>query len=221
MDNRRVTLTHWTTLRFGSLGFVYTGPVEPVAGRTFARPPHPNVLTAAAGREAFVRGFSDDVIIGMLGQTQRMSVLGLLPTTSPTSPFSPAKTDRWVGGVHGAVHRNVPPWQPGLPDDTVTAYVNGLRTTGAAPGSPTTRRAPTVRSHDPTRECNIMVASSSSSSEPEPAPRHRGANAQWRALLDELAEARRQLDEELALLHQELGVDAEPRDRQPAQGVHV
>jgi hypothetical protein len=67
MDGRRVTLTPGTTLRFGSLGFVYTGPVEPVAGRTFAQPPRPNVLTGAAEREAFVRGFSDDVIVGMLG----------------------------------------------------------------------------------------------------------------------------------------------------------
>jgi hypothetical protein len=35
MDRRRVTLTPGTTLRFGSLGFIYTRPVEPVAGRTF------------------------------------------------------------------------------------------------------------------------------------------------------------------------------------------
>jgi hypothetical protein len=54
MDGRRVTLTPGTNLRFGSLGFVYTGPVESVAGRTFTRSPHPNVLTGAAGREAFV-----------------------------------------------------------------------------------------------------------------------------------------------------------------------
>jgi hypothetical protein len=38
MDGRRVTLTPETTLCFGSLGFVYTGPVESVAGRTFDRP---------------------------------------------------------------------------------------------------------------------------------------------------------------------------------------
>jgi hypothetical protein len=62
------------------------------------------------------------------------------------------------------------------------------------------------------RECNVCVASLSSSSEPEPAPRHRGADAYRCARLDELAEARRQLDEELALLHQELSMDAEPRD---------
>jgi hypothetical protein len=65
------------------------------------------------------------------------------------------------------------------------------------------------------------MASSSSSSEPEPASRHHGADDQRRVRLDELAEARRQLEEELALLRQELGVDAEPRDRQPAQDIPV
>jgi hypothetical protein len=54
MDGRRVTLTPGITLGFGSLSFVYTGPVEPFAGRTFTQPPRPNVLTRAAGREAFV-----------------------------------------------------------------------------------------------------------------------------------------------------------------------
>jgi hypothetical protein len=67
MDDRRIMLIPGATLRFGSLGFVYTGPAESIAGRTFARLPRPNVLTGAAGREAFVRGFSDDVIIDMLG----------------------------------------------------------------------------------------------------------------------------------------------------------
>jgi hypothetical protein len=61
------TVAGGTTLHFGSLSFVYTGPVESVVGRTFTRLPHPNVLTGATGCEAFVRGFSDDVIIGMLG----------------------------------------------------------------------------------------------------------------------------------------------------------
>jgi hypothetical protein len=145
----------------------------------------------------------------------------LPPTTSSTLPSRLAETSRWPGGVHGAVHRNVPRGQPGLPDDLVTAYVYDLRTTGAAPGSTATRRARTTRRHDPTRECNVCVASASSSSEPEPAPRHRAADAQRRAQLDELAEARRQLDEDMALLHQELGMDAEPRDRQPAQDIPV
>jgi hypothetical protein len=40
-------------LCFGSLGFVYTRLAESVAGRTFAQPPRPNVLTG--------------VNIGMLG----------------------------------------------------------------------------------------------------------------------------------------------------------
>jgi hypothetical protein len=56
------------------------------------------------------------------------------------------------------------------------------------------------------------MATSSSSSELEPAPRHHSADDQRRAWLDELAEARRQLNKELALLRQELDVDAEPRE---------
>jgi hypothetical protein len=67
MDGRGVTLTSGTIMRFGSLSFVYNGPVESVASRTFGRPPRPNVLTGAATRKDFVRGFSGDVIIGMLG----------------------------------------------------------------------------------------------------------------------------------------------------------
>jgi hypothetical protein len=66
-----VALTPGTTLCFNSLSFVYTGTVEPVIGRTFTRPPRPNVLTGAAGREAFVRGFLDNVILGMLGPNPR------------------------------------------------------------------------------------------------------------------------------------------------------
>jgi hypothetical protein len=62
------------------------------------------------------------------------------------------------------------------------------------------------------QECNVCVASASSSSELGLAPRplsgspywsfNRSADAQQRARLDELADARRQLDEELDLLHQ-------------------
>jgi hypothetical protein len=74
-----------------------------------------------------------------------------------------------------------------------------------------------MRRHDPTRECNVCVASASSSSKPEPTPRHHAADAQQRARLDELAEARCRLDEELALLHQELGMEAVPCDRQLAR----
>jgi hypothetical protein len=106
-----------------------------------------------------------------------------------------------------------PRGQPGLPDDPVTTYVTNLR--GTAPRSATTRGTRTTRRRDPTRECNVCMASSSSNSEPEPAPRHRGLDDQRRARLDELAEARHQLDEELALLRQVLGVDTEPHDRQP------
>jgi hypothetical protein len=109
-----------------------------------------------------------------------------------------------------------PRGQPGLPNDPVTDYVDSLHTTGAATGSTTTRRAQTARRHDPTREYNVCVATVSSSSEPELVPRHRGTDAKRRARLDEVAEARCQLDKELVLLHQELAMDAEPRDRRPA-----
>jgi hypothetical protein len=54
MEGCRVPLTLGATLRFGSLSFVYTGPTESVAGRTFARPPRPNVLTGVAGCPTFV-----------------------------------------------------------------------------------------------------------------------------------------------------------------------
>jgi hypothetical protein len=114
-----------------------------------------------------------------------------------------------------------PRGQPGLPDDPVTGYVNNLCATRTAPGSVTAQRAQTTRQHDPTRECNVCGASASSSSESEPAPCHGTANARRRARLDELAEVRRQLDEELALLHQELGMDAEPHNRRPAQDIPV
>jgi hypothetical protein len=56
MEGRGVSLTPGATMLFGSLSFVYTGPAEFVVGRTFARPAHPNTLTAAAGPVAFVRG---------------------------------------------------------------------------------------------------------------------------------------------------------------------
>jgi hypothetical protein len=84
-----------------------------------------------------------------------------------------------------------PHGQPCLPDDPVTAYVNDLRVAGAAPGSTTTRRARTAQRHDPTRECNVCVATASSSSESEPAPCRRGADDQRRVRLDKLVEASR------------------------------
>jgi hypothetical protein len=80
-----------------------------------------------------------------------------------------------------------------------------------------TQRAQTTRQRIPTRECNVCVASASISSELEPAPRimpptpncEHGSTSLWRQA---------PLDEELALLHKELGMDPEPRDRQPTQG---
>jgi hypothetical protein len=94
-----------------------------------------------------------------------------------------------------------PSEQRDLPDDPVTAYVNNLRATVADFDSAMTRRTPTTRSLDPTRDCNVFVASASSSSDLELAPRRRATDTQRWARLDELAEARRQLDEELTILH--------------------
>jgi hypothetical protein len=54
MEGRRVLLTPRATLCFGSLGAVYTRPTKSVAGRTFAQPARPNILTGTAGREAFI-----------------------------------------------------------------------------------------------------------------------------------------------------------------------
>jgi hypothetical protein len=187
--------------------------VESVVGRTFGRPPHPNVLTGAAAHEAFVRGFLGDVIVGMLGPnpTQerfRLSAYYLTDLAFQAigdGPLGWGEFMEWYTAMY-------PCGQAGLSDDPVTAYVNGLRAAGAAPGSTTTRRARTAQRHDPTRECNVCVATAPSSSESEPAPHHRGADDQRCARLDELAEGRRQLDEELALLHRELDVEAEPRE---------
>jgi hypothetical protein len=150
MDGRRVTLTPGTTPRFGTLGFVYTGPVEPVARKTFTRPPRPNVLTRAAGCEAFVLGFSDDVILGMLrpNPTQERFRLAAYYLTDLAFQASGDGSLGWGEFMerYTAMYAH---GQLGLPDDPVTAYVNGLRTPGAAPGSTTTRRARFVRRHDP------------------------------------------------------------------------
>jgi hypothetical protein len=121
MGDRSITLTLGATLCFGSLGFVYTGLAESVVGRTFARPPRPNVLTGVAGREAFVRGFSDDVIIDMLGPNP-MQERFRLAAYYPTDLAFQASGEELLGWgrFHGAVHHNVPPWTtwpPGRPSD--------------------------------------------------------------------------------------------------------
>jgi hypothetical protein len=201
MDDRRVLLTLGATLRFGSLGFVYTGPAESITGRTFARPPRPNDLTGAAGREAFVQGFSNETIIGMLGPNPTQEHFRLAAYYLTDLAFHASRAELLAWGEFMERYTTVyPHGQLGLPDDPVTNYVNNLHATGATPGSTTIRRARTTRQRDPTQECNVCMASASSSSEPEPAPRHRTADAQRRARLDELAEAKRQLDEEIALL---------------------
>jgi hypothetical protein len=111
MDGRKVPLTPGATLRFSSLGFVYTGLAESIAGHTFTQPPHPSILTGAVGREAFVRGFSNETIIGILGPnpTQERFRLTAYYLTNLAFQASRAEPLAW-GGVHGAVPRDGPPW---------------------------------------------------------------------------------------------------------------
>jgi hypothetical protein len=66
-EGRGFSMTFGAAMLFGSLGFVYTGPVESVVGRTFARFAHPTASMGAAGCAAFVQGFSGEMIMAMLG----------------------------------------------------------------------------------------------------------------------------------------------------------
>jgi hypothetical protein len=66
-----------------------------------------------------------------------------------------------------------------------------------------------------TRECFICeVWSASSSTDAEEVPHQRATDTQRWARLDEITEARRQLDEELANLHRALGVEPRPHGPQ-------
>jgi hypothetical protein len=195
MDGRGVTLTPGTTLRFAPLASSAPGqwsplPAVPSAGRLT-----PMSLRGLRRARPSFEASRTTSSSACCGQTRHKRVLGLPPTTSPTLPSRPVETNRWAGGEFMERYTAIYPCgQPGLPDDPVTAYVSGLCMASAAPGSTTTLRARTARRHDPTWECNVSVATASSSSESEPAPHHHGANDQRHARLDELTEARHQLD---------------------------
>jgi hypothetical protein len=106
----------------------------------------------AAGCEAFVRGFSDDVIIGVLGPnpTQERFRLAAYYLTDLAFQASGDRPLGW-GEFMERYTAMYPRGQPGLTDDPVTAYVNGLRAIGITPVSATTRGTRTTRRHDPTR----------------------------------------------------------------------
>jgi hypothetical protein len=97
---------------------------------------------------------------------------------------------------------------------------DGLRCSASVPHHPglyDSRREPRAPAWDFTHECFVCVASALSSSN------YTGASAtpschrhQRRASLSEIAEARHQLDEELANLHRELGEDHRPCNLRPA-----
>jgi hypothetical protein len=97
------------------------------------------------GHEAFVRGFSDETIISMFGPnpTEERFRLAAYYLTDLAFQASGDEPRAW-GEFMERYTVMYPHGQPGLPDDPVTAYVNNLRTAGAAPGSTTTRRARTT-----------------------------------------------------------------------------
>jgi hypothetical protein len=145
----------------------------------------------------------------------------LPPITPPTSPSKLAETSRWPGGVRGAVHRDVPPWTtwpPGRPGDGLRQQpMSDRRRPWVYDDSGGADHA-TAQSHARMQcLCGLRIKQLQTG----PAPRHRAADTQRQAWLDELAEARRQLDKEMSLLHQELCMDAEPCDRRPAKDIPV
>jgi hypothetical protein len=82
----------------------------------------------AAGREAFVRGFSDNIILGMLGPnpTQEHFRLAAYYLTDLAFQASEDGSLGW-GEFMERYTAMYPCGQPSLLDDPVTAYVNGLR----------------------------------------------------------------------------------------------
>jgi hypothetical protein len=157
-----------------------------VRRRPYLRPAAtPQCPLEGCSARAFVRSYSGDVIISMLGPnlTQERFRLAAYYLTDLAFQASGDGPLGW-GEFMERYSTMYPRGQPGLPDDPVTAYVDSLCATSIVPGSTTTRRAAAAQRHDPTRECNACMAPASSSSESEHAPRHRGADAQRRAQLD-------------------------------------
>jgi hypothetical protein len=122
-------------MRFDSLNFVYTGPTEPVAGRTFAGSARSNVLTGAVGRTAFVRGFSDKTIMAMLGPnpTQERFRLAAYYLTDLTVQASGVELLGW-GEFMEQYTAMYPRGKLGLPDDLMTAYIDALRASRTTSG---------------------------------------------------------------------------------------
>jgi hypothetical protein len=117
IKGRRVSLTPGAKMRFGSLVFVYTGSAESVAGRTFARLARPNVPTGAAGHAAFVRGFSDEMIMAILGPKPTQKCFRLAAYYLADLASRPAEPSRSPGGSSWSGIPPCTPGQLGLPDD--------------------------------------------------------------------------------------------------------
>jgi hypothetical protein len=127
-----------------------------------------------AGCTAFVRGFSDETIMAMLGPnlTHEHFRLATYYLTDLAFQASGAESLAWAEFMerYTAMY---PRGQQGLPDDPVTTYVDALRVSYATPGTSTAQRAPPAPARDFAHECFICVAlSSSSSTNVEPSLRH-------------------------------------------------
>jgi hypothetical protein len=93
-----------------------------------------------ARREAFVRGFSDDVIIDMLGPNPTQERFRLADYYLTDLAFQASRDGPLGWGEFMERYTAMYPCgQPGLSDDPVTAYINNLHTIDTAPGSVTAR----------------------------------------------------------------------------------
>jgi hypothetical protein len=127
----------------------------------------------------FIRGFSDDTIMAMLGPNPKQECFRLTAYYLTDLAFQASRAEPLAWGEFMERYTTIyPRGQPDLLDDPVTVYVNSLRATGAASDAATTRRTSTAQPRDPVRECNVCMASASRSSELEPAPRRCATDAQ-------------------------------------------
>jgi hypothetical protein len=67
MEGFGVSLTPGVTMHFGSLGSVYNGPAKSVVGNLYTRPAHPTTSTMTARCAAFIRSFTGEMVMAMLG----------------------------------------------------------------------------------------------------------------------------------------------------------
>jgi hypothetical protein len=96
--------------------------LKSIVGHTFARPARPNVLTTAAGRAVFVRGFSDETIMAMLGPNPTQERFRLAAYYLTDLAFQASGDEPLAWGEFMERYTAIyPHGQPGLTDDPVMA----------------------------------------------------------------------------------------------------